>query len=90
MTRMSIRFLITLRGEGKLAAPRLELSNGGSAVKAGQGLIRFGNAILGGTPSQRTQSLRVRNTGTAPLTSLRARFTGGGRQQLQRGGASTH
>jgi len=69
-------FVVTLRGEGKPAAPQLELSDGGSAVPAGQGFIRFGNAILGGTPSQRTHSVRVRNTGTAPLTSLRARFTG--------------
>lgn len=69
-------FVITLRGEGKPAAPRLELSDSGQAVSAGQGFVRFGNAILGGTPSQRTHALRVKNTGTAPLTALRARFTG--------------
>lgn len=69
-------FVITLRGEGKPAAPQLELTDGGQAVSAGQGFIRFGNAILGGKPSQRTHALRVKNTGTAPLTALRARFTG--------------
>lgn len=69
-------YRITLLGEGKPAAPQLQLSDGGNAVNSGQGFVRFGNAILGGKPNQRTHTLRVRNTGTAPLTSLRARFTG--------------
>lgn len=65
---------ITLTGEGLTPAPIMQVIDRDTVIESGTGFTRMGNAVIGAAPV--TQTLRLRNGGTAPLTGITASFSG--------------
>ncbi|MCX6854699.1 MAG: choice-of-anchor D domain-containing protein, partial [Verrucomicrobia bacterium] len=65
---------ITLTGEGLTSAPIMQVIDRDTVIESGAGFTRMGNAVIGAAPV--TQTLRLRNAGTALLTGITASFSG--------------